>query len=73
MSDLSFFSTQELIDELVSRKTFLGVIVHAEEEHRSSEWRGNKYFDVRFNENLREQEAIRLLEVVSDFMDRETC
>ncbi|MBX9678829.1 MAG: hypothetical protein K2X38_08685 [Gemmataceae bacterium] len=73
MSDLSFFSTQELIDELVSRKTFLGVIVHAEEEHRTKEWRGDKYFDVRFNKNLHEYEAMKLLDVVSDFMDREMC
>jgi hypothetical protein len=73
MSDLSFFATRELIDELMSRRTFLGVVVHAQEEQREREWRGDKYFDVRFNENLSEAEAGRLLEAVSDYMNRELC
>ena len=63
--ELDLFSTQELIDEIVRRKTFQGVIVHSNVEARSREWDGQKVFLVRFNENLDAEEAGRLLEVVS--------
>jgi hypothetical protein len=64
-SDLELFSTQELLDEVVRRATFLGVIVHADSVKDRS-WDGERTFKVRYNENLGRQETGRLLSVVAD-------
>ena len=61
-------SLKELIDEILRRSTFQGVIVHATEEARDREWSGERVFRVRINENLDTAEAGRLLEVVSQRM-----
>ncbi len=75
MPDLAFYTTAELIEELLSRHTFLGVVVHSAEDHRGSTlaaekaWQGEKQFQVHFNDNLSPPEAARLLATVSDQMD----
>ncbi len=51
------------------RKTFLGVIVHSEEEQKGP-WRGERMFKVRFNENLDAGETCRLLEHVAGRMEQ---
>ena len=73
MSELAFFTNQELIDELLRRQTFLGVVVQSEDEHRDRDWGGDKYFKVRFNNNLKPLQACRLLAVVADHIDRNAC
>ena len=69
-ADLAFFTTAELIDELMSRHTFLGVVVQSEQEHRTRQWQGEKQFKVHFNDNLSPSEAARLLGTVSEYMDQ---
>lgn len=70
MSDnaLELFGTQELIEELLRRSTFQGVIVHAAEEAKKADWEGERTFRVRFNANLATEEAGRLLDVVSQHL-----
>jgi len=67
-SALDFCTTQELIAELVRRKTFLGVVVHATEELRSDRWRGERVFRVQHSESLDLDESGRLLGVISHRM-----
>jgi hypothetical protein len=50
--ELELFSTEELINELMRRTTFQGVIVHARDGAKS-------------RQNLAPEEASRLLDVVS--------
>jgi hypothetical protein len=74
MPELAFFTTAELIDELLSRHTFLGVVVHSAEHRRNNglddrAWHGDKQFKVHFNDNLSPPEAARLLAAVSDRID----
>jgi hypothetical protein len=64
-SELAFCSNQELIDELLRRTTFLGVIVHSEEEIRNRQWGAERVMRVQFNENLDTEQAGRLLDVVA--------
>src|SRR5437763_206940 len=71
-SDLAFYTTGELITELLRRKTFLGVIVHSEEELKGRAWTGEKVFQIHFNSNLKAAEACRLLDVVADHMEDRT-
>ena len=63
--ELWLFSTEELIEELMKRSTFQGVIVHARDEAKSRHWTGERVFRVRINPNLGTEEASRLLDVVS--------
>jgi hypothetical protein len=63
--ELELFSTEELIDELMRRTTFQGVIVHARDGAKSRHWAGERVFRVRINQNLAPEEASRLLDVVS--------
>jgi hypothetical protein len=65
-SELAFYSSRELVDELVSRQSFLGVIVHSVEETRGRCWTGNQEFQVRFNENLGAEGVRRLLNVIAE-------
>lgn len=70
MAELSFFTTQELIAELMRRQTFLGVVVHAEDEQRGQSWDGARSFNVHFNGNLGPTEVSRLLDTVAEHMER---
>ncbi|HWE38108.1 MAG TPA: hypothetical protein VG406_16170 [Isosphaeraceae bacterium] len=66
--DLELYSTQQLIHELMRRSTFLGVVVHADDEARGA-WVGEKTFRIHFNANLDAEQAGRLLGVVSEFIE----
>ena len=68
--ELELFATEELIDELMRRTTFQGVIIHARDEAKSRYWDGERVFRVRINENLNREETSRLLEVVSQHISR---
>ncbi len=70
-ADLDLYTTRELVDELMRRKTFLGIVIHSETDCKDRDWKGNRVFKVRFNSNLAEQEAGRLLETIADYMDRQ--
>jgi len=70
-SDLELYTTKELINELLRRPTFLGVLVHSEEEFRNGVWNGERIFQVRFNTNMDSGQALRLLEAVASRMDRD--
>jgi hypothetical protein len=69
-TELALFTTQELIDELVRRSTFLGVVVHAQDEHRQAEWTEDKIFRVQFNKNLEPPQVGRLLDTCAQHIDR---
>jgi len=68
--ELALYTSQELIDELMKRKTFLGVIVHSEQEAKTDVWPEERIFRVRFNENLEAEQVGRLLAVVAEYLDR---
>ena len=65
---LELFATQELINELLSRTTFQGVIVHAVDGAKSRHWVGERLFGVSHSANLDTEEAGRLLDVVRQYI-----
>jgi hypothetical protein len=67
--DLELFATEQLIAELMRRRTFLGVVVQSVDEHKESEWSGKGAFKVHYNSNLDVDQACRLLEAVTESMD----
>jgi hypothetical protein len=67
-SELELFATEELIDELLRRTTFQGVIVHALGGAKERHWDGERVFCIRHNANLATEEAGRLLDVVSRYI-----
>jgi hypothetical protein len=70
---LELHTTSELISELMRRTTFLGVVVHSEEEFKNRDWKGERVFKVHFNSNLDREQARRLLDAVSDRLARPGC
>lgn len=66
--ELEFFATQDLIDELLRRTTFQGVVVHAVGGAKSRHWDGERCFVVSHNANLHTEEAGRLLNVISEYI-----
>jgi hypothetical protein len=65
---LELFATQDLINELLRRTTFQGVIVHAVDGAKDRHWSGERTFAVRHSSNLDTEEAGRLLDVVSQYI-----
>jgi hypothetical protein len=68
VSDLAFYTTQDLVDELMRRKTFCGVVVHSAEDHKRETWEAERVFRVHFNQNLDPERASRLLDTVAEYM-----
>jgi hypothetical protein len=68
--DLALFTSQELVDELMRRKTFLGVVIHSEQEAKTDDWPEERIFKVRYKANLGAEQTGRLLGVVSEYLDR---
>ena len=71
-SALELYTTRELVNELMRRTTFLGVVVHSEQEYKGV-WRGERSFQVHYNSNLDAGQAGRLLDVVAESMQRQDC
>jgi hypothetical protein len=67
-TELELFATQDLINELLRRTTFQGVIVHAVDGAKNRHWVGERLFAVNYNTNLDTGEAGRLLEVISQYI-----
>ena len=67
-ADLAFFTTQELVEEILRRQTFLGVVVQSESDYRSKDWGDERTFKVQFNSNLTTNQATRLLDACAEFM-----
>jgi hypothetical protein len=72
-SELAFFSTEELVNELVQRTTFLGVVVQSETDWKGDAWGEERTFKVQFNSNLDTAEASRLLGYVAEYLNLHCC
>ncbi len=72
-SELTFVTTEELIAELMRRRTFLGVVVHCESEWKGGDWGDERNFRVHFNGNLAAEETSRLLSRVAQYIDCHHC
>lgn len=68
--DLELATTQELIKELLRRRKFLGVVIHAEDDYRGDRWTGARVFKVHYNGNLDGPRVRRLLHAVIDHVER---
>ncbi len=66
--EIELFATQDLIDELLRRTTFQGVVVHAVGGARERHWDGEREFAVSHNANLDTEEVGRLLSVISGYI-----
>lgn len=62
--ELELYGTDELVDEIVRRSTFQGIVIYAKDGVRSRDWAGERIFSIRLNENLEAEEAGRLLDVI---------
>jgi hypothetical protein len=67
-SDLAFYTCEELIHELMRRKTFYGCVVHAAEDHKHDSWE-ERTFRVHYNANLDQARTARLLDSVAEYLN----
>ncbi len=66
-TDLSFYTCDDLIHELMRRTTFFGCIVHSAEDHKNDAW-DERTFRVHYNQNLDHVRASRLLDRVAEYI-----
>ncbi len=64
---IELYTTKELVDELMRRRTFLGVIIHSDKELKN-DWPGEGTFQVHFNANLDAARVSCLLDGVAQFL-----
>lgn len=67
-TELAFYTTDELIRELMGRRTFYGCVVHSAEDHKRDAW-DERMFKLHFNQNLDQACASRLLDTVAEYLD----
>jgi hypothetical protein len=67
-TELAFYTCDQLIRELMRRKTFYGCVIQSAEEHKRDDWE-ERTFRVHFNQNLDRTETGRLLDAVAEYMN----
>ena len=60
MSDLAFYTSEELVQELVNRSTLVGLVVRSEQE--AGKTAGHRNFRVDFTPNLSQEQAVIILD-----------
>ena len=63
---LEFYTTEDLIKEIINRTTFQGIILQAENDCKNKNWRGKKTFKIHWNENLTKKEVIEILQSTAE-------
>jgi len=63
MDELQLVSTEDLIKEIVSRKTFAGVILYSPESHK---FNGQFHEDFQLRTTASEEDTVRLLNMASE-------
>ncbi|MDG3005280.1 hypothetical protein [Paludisphaera mucosa] len=63
--ELELFATEDLIEEVLRRTTFQGVVIHSRDAVGNGSEPDERTFSVRFNGNFQTGEVGRLLDVVS--------
>ncbi len=71
LSDLELYTAAELIAELMRRKTFVGIVVHAEQDCKDERRSGERLFKVHYNGNLDATKASRLLDRIGEYIERQ--
>jgi len=66
--ELAFYTSEELILELMGRQTFYGCVVHSADDHKRDAWE-ERMFKVHFNQNLDQVRAGRLLSTVAEYLN----
>lgn len=67
-SELELYTTRELVNELMRRRTFYGCVIHSVEDHKGEEW-SERTFSVHFNRNMDRSQVSRLLNTVAEYME----
>lgn len=65
MRELEFYATEELLEEVLRRSSFQGVVVHSRDVAGNHDEPEERTFSVRFNHNFETEDVSRLLDVVS--------
>lgn len=67
--DLSFYTSNELIEELAKRATFAGIIIHSQNEVKNSEVTIHQNWDITYCKLSEQQVADLLQDTVIHFQE----
>jgi hypothetical protein len=63
--ELELYATEDLIEELLGRSTFQGVVIHSRDAAGNHPEPDETTYSVRFNRNFQTEEVGRLLDILS--------
>lgn len=67
MNELEFYTIDELLDEILKRPTFCGIVIHTKDEIKNNIKAKELDFLVKYNTtNLSEKEVIGILKFIGD-------
>ena len=58
--ELELYSSEQLIEELLNRSTFVGIVIRSEDEAKGVS--GHRYFRVDSSPNLRQEQTLVILD-----------
>jgi hypothetical protein len=67
-TDLAFYTSDELIRELIQRNTFYGCVIQSAGDHKADQW-DERIFRVHFNQNLDRTCTGRLLHRLAEHLN----
>lgn len=62
LESLELYTTKEMIEEIINRTTFQGIMILSENDCKDPKWCGKKTFGVHWNNNLTNKEVVDILE-----------
>lgn len=65
---IEFYTSEELVQELSKRNTFVGIIIHSEKEHKA-EHSLHKHWHV-VSSNLTNEQALKLMNDVANYFQK---
>lgn len=60
MTDLAFYTSEQLVEELLSRTTLVGIVIRSEDE--AGKTKGHRNFRVDITPNLDQPQAVTILD-----------
>jgi hypothetical protein len=68
--ELSLYTAEELIDELMGRSTFQGIVIRAEDSYKGGPWKGEQTYKASWTSNLGDARIEQVLEQVAQGVRR---
>lgn len=73
VNELALATNEELIDELVLRGTFVGMVIRCQDDLRGAPWDGEeRYFTISSNDNMSDKQRFKVLMTIAEHLAGKT-